>query len=169
MKQVRFSHKQLYRRQNYGGVSEREKYTHVRAALRFCSGSVFAVCDSVIDRAGMIVLIDHESTFTDFILGCCLAWAGWMRRWSQAWRSLWNCMLAEAFAVFSLLAFSLYPFFFQRQVVLPWKCISRKKTCSYFPLRWTIYFSSVCLKLLLNDLYHVTRLMWIFCNFCNRI
>ncbi len=47
--------------------------------------------------------------------------------------------------------------------------VSAEKNSSYFPLRWTIYFSSVCLKLLLNDLYHVTRLLWIFCNFCNRI
>ncbi len=133
-------------------------FIKVRAALRLGSGSILAVCDSEL-LLGMEWL--HRlimKALKNCVIGFCanislilfvdVLWHeqdGWDVEAEHDGLYETACWLKH---LLFLACFLSLPLFFQRQVVLPWKCISRKKLSSYFLLCWTIYFSSVCLKLL---------------------
>ncbi len=145
MKRVRFSHKQRYRRQNYGGVSERSTQTW-ELLLGFVQ-AVFLLCVTQL-LIGLEWLYWSIMKALSLILFLDVLWRerdGWDVEAKHDGLYETACWLKHLLFLACLLSLSTP--FFQRQVVLPWKCISRKKSCSYFPLRWTIYFSSVCLKL----------------------
>ncbi len=161
LKRVWFSHKQLYRRQNYGGVSERERSTTTwELLLGFVQQCFCCVWLKVVDRAGWL----YWSIMKALTLILFLAVSG-VSGMDETLKPSMTVFIETACWLKHLLfcLLSLSTPFFQRQVVLPWKCISRKKPVLIFRCAGQFIFH-LSVWNYLNDLYHVTRLLWIFCN-----